>query len=289
MPLKRNLDIVVISDVHLGTYGSHAKELLNYLKSIEPEILILNGDIIDVWNFKKSYFPQEHLEVIRRILKMSVSGTKVYYITGNHDDLFRKFGEIAFGQIHLRNKMVFSFNNKTHWVFHGDVFDNSVHHAKWLAKLGGKGYDWLIRINRGINHLRQFLHLKPVSFSAKVKQRVKGASKFISDFEQIAIDLAAEKGYDYVICGHIHLPQMRQMEGKDGKQVTYLNSGDWVENLTALEMKNGQWSLYKYDSTDFDYVNPRLRVKDKAPKGAPAGMPTEFIPNPAQIAAFEAF
>jgi len=264
--MKRALDIVILSDLHLGTYGCHAKELLNYLKSIQPRTLVLNGDIIDMWYFKKSYFPKDHFEVIRRLMKMAANGTKVYYLTGNHDDVLRKFGEIAFGMIHLRNKLVFQVDGKTHWVFHGDVFDASIHRARWLAKLGGEGYDMLIRINRVINSARRLLGFGPVSFAAKVKKGVKGAVKYISDFEDTAIQLAAEKGYDYVVCGHIHRPQLRDVVAENGRTVTYMNSGDWVEHLTSLEFAQGKWSIYQYDETDFDVLNPRLQVQEKEPK-----------------------
>jgi len=264
--MKRALDIVILSDIHLGTYGCHAKELLNYLKSIQPRTLVLNGDIIDMWYFKKSYFPKDHFEVIRRLMKMAANGTKVYYLTGNHDDILRKFGEIAFGMIHLRNKLVFQVDGKTHWVFHGDVFDASIHRARWLAKLGGEGYDMLIRINRFINSARRLFGFGPVSFAAKVKKGVKGAVKYISDFEDTAIQLAAEKGYDYVVCGHIHRPQMRDVVAENGRTVTYMNSGDWVEHLTSLEFVQGKWNIYQYDETDFDLLNPRLQVQEKEPK-----------------------
>jgi UDP-2,3-diacylglucosamine pyrophosphatase LpxH len=260
--MKRELDIVVISDVHLGTYGCHARELNNYLKSIEPRTLVLNGDIFDMWNFKKSYFPKEHMEVVRRLLKMAVNGTKVYYLTGNHDDVLRKFGEISLGLIHLRNKLVFQVDGKTHWVFHGDVFDPSIQGAKWLAKLGGQGYDLLIRINRIINNVRNVFGLKHASFSARVKKGVKGAVRFIGDFEDTAIQIAAENGYDSVICGHIHQPQIREVLAKNGKTVTYMNSGDWVEHLTALECKAGQWEMYHYHKADFATPNPRLQVPE---------------------------
>lgn len=258
--MKRELDIVVISDVHLGTYGCHALELNNYLKSIEPRTLVLNGDIFDMWNFRKSYFPKEHMEVVRRLLKMAVNGTKVYYLTGNHDDVLRKFGEISLGLIHLRNKLVFQVDGKTHWVFHGDVFDPSIQGARWLAKLGGQGYDLLIRINRIINQVRKLFRLRPASFSARVKKGVKGALRFIGDFEDIAIQMAAENGYDSVICGHIHQPQIRDVLAKNGQTVRYMNSGDWVEHLTALECKAGNWELYEYHKADFATPNPRLQV-----------------------------
>ncbi len=285
--MKRELDIVVLSDIHLGTYGCHARELNNYLKSIQPRTLVLNGDIFDIWYFKKHYFPKEHLEVVRRILKMAVNGTKVYYLTGNHDDLLRKFGELSFGLIHLRNKLVFQIDGRTHWVFHGDVFDASIQRARWLAKLGGEGYDLLIRINRAINGLRRMFGFAPVSFAARVKKGVKGAVKYISDFENTAIDLAAEKGYDCVMCGHIHRPQMRDVVAKNGQTVTYLNSGDWVEHLTALEFSNGAWSLYKYDETEFDVLNPRLQVNAREPKVITLRR-EEVLPELNGFAAFEA-
>jgi UDP-2,3-diacylglucosamine pyrophosphatase LpxH len=261
--MKRNVDIVVISDIHLGTYGCHARELHYYLKSIEPKTLVLNGDIFDMWNFKKRYFPKEHMEVVRRLLKMAVNGTKVYYLTGNHDDVLRKFGEMSLGLIHLRNKLVFQVDGRTHWVFHGDVFDLSIQRARWLAKLGAKGYDLLIRMNRAINATRKFFGFSPVSFAGRVKKGVKGAVKFIADFEKTAIDIAADKGYDCVICGHIHQPEMREIGLPDGKKITYMNSGDWVEHLSALEYNNGAWSLYKYDSLEFELPNPRLQVKQQ--------------------------
>lgn len=284
--MKREVDIVVISDIHLGTYGCHARELNNYLKSIQPATLVLNGDIFDMWYFKKSYFPKEHLEVVRRLLKMAMTGTKVYYLTGNHDDVLRKFGELSFGLIHLRNKLVFQVDGKKHWVFHGDVFDASVQRARWLAKLGSEGYDLLIRINRMVNKTRAFFGLSPASFSAKVKSGVKGAVRYISDFENTAIQIAAENGYDYVICGHIHQPQMRSVMAPNGREVQYLNSGDWVEHLSALEFNKGTWSIFRYDSLDFEVLNPRLQVKEEPV--SERLHPKEVMPALHGMAAFEA-
>lgn len=284
--MKRQVDIVVLSDVHLGTYGCHARELNHYLKSIEPRTLVLNGDIFDIWNFKKSYFPKEHLEVVRRIMKMAVSGTKVYYLTGNHDDLLRKFGELSFGLVHLRNKLVFQIDGKTHWVFHGDVFDASIQRARWLARLGGQGYDLLIRINRLINGCRRLFGFAPVSFAAKIKKSVKGAVKYISDFENTAIELAAEKGYDYVVCGHIHRPQMREVTAENGRKVTYMNSGDWVEHLTALEFAHGKWQIYHYDETEFEVLSPLLQVPAQEQK-TPVLQREEMAPDLSGLAALE--
>ncbi len=261
----RELELVVISDVHLGTYGCHAKELLNYLKSIKTSILILNGDFIDGWQFKRKYFPVEQLEVINQIIKMSVKGTKVYYITGNHDDMLRRFSDVNVGAISLRDKLVLQLNNKKVWIFHGDIFDASVIATPLLAKLGGKGYDWLIRINRVVNSIRLSLGMPKYSFSAKIKAGVKQAVKFIGDFENKAIEIAGEKGFDVVICGHIHQPQNRKVNTAHGV-VHYLNSGDWVENLTALEYQYGKWAIHKYDAIDYQLINEKLIVHDKKSK-----------------------
>ncbi|MCL9768813.1 UDP-2,3-diacylglucosamine diphosphatase [Flavobacterium sp. HXWNR69] len=243
---KRKVEVAVISDVHLGTYGCHAKELLDYLSSIKPKILVLNGDIIDIWQFRKSYFPSKHLEVIKKIISMSTKGTKVYYITGNHDEFLRKFTDLHMGSISLIDKLVLELDHKKAWIFHGDVFDASITQAKWLAKLGGWGYDILILINRFVNWVLALFNKEPYSLSKKIKNNVKSAVKFITNFENVCVELAIENNYDYVICGHIHEPKIELMENEKG-DVFYLNSGDWVENLTALEYNNKKWKLYQHD------------------------------------------
>lgn len=244
---KRQLDVAVISDVHLGTYGCHAAELLYYLRSIQPRLLILNGDIIDIWNFSKRYFPAAHLEVISEICRMASSGTRVVYITGNHDELLRKYSDLSLGNFQITDKLVMEINGKMCWIFHGDVFDATTKgSAKILAKLGGKGYDLLILINSFINWTLKLFGREKMSFSKKVKAGVKKAVAWIDNFEQTAAELAIEKKYDYVICGHIHQPQHRIITTGKGA-VQYLNSGDWVENLTALEYYNNDWHLYQYD------------------------------------------
>ncbi len=242
---KRPLDIVVISDVHLGIYGCHAKELAQYLDSIQPRILILNGDIIDIWQFSKRYFPKSHTKVIRRILKMMGKGTDVYYLTGNHDEALRKYAGFGLGNFLIDNKLMLDVDGKKHWFFHGDVYDVTMKNSKWLAKLGGKGYDLLIILNRLVNHLLEKMGREKMSFSRKIKAGVKQAVKFISDFEQTVVEIAADKEIDVVCCGHIHQPVIRE-ETVNGRKVTYLNSGDWVESLTALEYANGEWLLYQH-------------------------------------------
>lgn len=243
---KRSVEIVVISDVHLGTYGCHASELLDYLKTVKPKILILNGDIIDIWQFRKSYFPKSHLKVIKKILDFTSKGTKVYYLTGNHDEMLRKFSDTKMGNFSISDKLVLEMDGKKAWFFHGDIFDNSVHHAKWIAKLGGMGYDYLILLNRVINWCLVRMGKEPYSLSKKVKASVKKAVKFISDFETTATDLAIDNQYDFVVCGHIHEPKIEERSNKKGV-TTYMNSGDWIENLTALEYNKKRWKLYRHE------------------------------------------
>lgn len=245
--MKRKVDIVVLSDIHLGTYGCHAKEVLHYLNGIKPKKLILNGDIIDMWQFRKRYFPKSHLQVIKKIIALATKGTRVYYITGNHDEKLRKFSDTKMGNIQILDKLILNLDGKKAWFFHGDVFDASIQHTKWIAKLGGWGYDILILLNRIINNILAKFGKEKYSLSKKIKNSVKGAVKFISDFENTATELAIENGFDYVVCGHIHQPTIREVKNNKGKCL-YLNSGDWIENLTALEYRNEQWKLYSYDT-----------------------------------------
>ena len=260
---KRHVELVVISDVHLGTFGCHAKELHQYLSTIKPKILILNGDIVDIWQFRKSYFPKSHLKVIKKIIDFAQKGTKVYYLTGNHDEMLRKFSDSNIGNFSILDKLVLELDSKKAWVFHGDVFDASVHYTKWIAKLGSYGYDYLILMNRFVNWCLNKMGKEPYSFSKKIKASVKKAIKFISDFEITATDLAIENKYDYVICGHIHEPKIIRKTNKFGTTM-YLNSGDWIENLTALEYNKKRCKIYKYENdTNFkeeDYFEMETKM-----------------------------
>ncbi|MCA4900664.1 MAG: UDP-2,3-diacylglucosamine diphosphatase [Bacteroidota bacterium] len=242
---KREVELVIISDVHLGTYGCHAEELLKYLKSIKPKRLVLNGDIIDMWQFSKRYWPKSHMQVVKHITGLLAKGTKVTYLTGNHDEMLRKFASFKLGGFQIANKKVVSLNGQSAWIFHGDVFDVTMQYSKWLAKLGAIGYDTLILINSFVNFILKLLGRGKISLSKRVKDSVKQAVKFIDDFEKTAADIAISNGYQYVICGHIHQPAMRKITTEKG-EVTYLNSGDWVENLTALEYDQGMWRIYNY-------------------------------------------
>lgn len=247
---KRKVDLVVISDVHLGTRGCHAEELVQYLKSIKPKKVILNGDIIDIWQFKKRYFPKSHMQVIKQIMSWMAKGVKIYYITGNHDEMLRKFVGNKFGSLEIVNKVVLELDGEKAWFFHGDVFDVTMQHSKWLAKLGSVGYDLLIILNSSINYISKKMGRGKISLSKKIKNSVKSAVKFINNFEQVAADIGIDNGYQYVVCGHIHQPEIKEFKNDKG-HILYLNSGDWIENLSSLEYHKGKWSLYQHDSSQF--------------------------------------
>jgi UDP-2,3-diacylglucosamine pyrophosphatase LpxH len=269
-PEKRSVDLVVLSDVHLGTYGCHAKELIQYLRSIQPKRLVLNGDIIDIWQFSKKYFPKPHMKVIRELVKIAASGIPVHYITGNHDEMLRKFAGFRLGELRIENKLILNLNGRKAWIFHGDVFDVTMQHARWLTRLGSIGYDLLILLNSSVNYCLEKLGREKISLSKRIKNSVKSAVKFINRFEDTCAGIAIENKYDYVVCGHIHQPEIRHMETDEG-QVLYLNSGDWVENLTALEYHEGEWNLYKHrqNTREFEIpesegVNDSMLLDEKA-------------------------
>jgi len=249
---KRKVDILVLSDIHLGTYGCHAKELLHYLKSVKPKVLILNGDIIDIWQFSKRYWPKSHMKVVKHFMTWMNKGVKVYYITGNHDEMLRKFVGFKMGGLKIVNKVILDLDNgKKAWFFHGDVFDVTMQHSKWLAKLGAVGYDTLILINRFVNFISEKIFKRgKLSLSKKIKNGVKSAVKFINQFEQTAADIGISNQYDYVVCGHIHHPEIRKIENQQGS-IMYLNSGDWIENLTSLEYVNEEWKIYQFDQQSY--------------------------------------
>jgi UDP-2,3-diacylglucosamine pyrophosphatase LpxH len=214
---RRKLEVAVLSDLHLGTYGCQAKEIVNYLKSIDPEVLVLNGDIIDIWQFSKRYWPKSHMQVLREVMKHVARGTEVYYLTGNHDELLRKFSDFSLGNFHLQDKLVLELDGDRAWIFHGDIFDGSMKHAKWLAKLGAMGYDLLILINSLINWFLVKMGREKFSLSKKVKASVKKAVKYIGDFEKIAAELAIDQGYQYVCVDIFTNPRCVPSKQKKGQ------------------------------------------------------------------------
>jgi len=250
---RRTPDIAVISDVHLGTYGCHAAELSAYLDSITPGLLIINGDFIDGWNFSRNYFPPEHLQVIRHVLRMLRDGVNVVYISGNHDEFLRRFADFKMGNLRIADKLILVHEGKVHWFFHGDIFDITMKYSKLLAKLGGRGYDLLILVNRFVNRVLEKFGREKLSLSKRIKNSVKKAVKFIDDFETTACELAIDQKYDVVICGHIHQYRDRIFQNEKGS-VHYLNSGDWVENLTSLECENGNWKVVDFSELEMETV-----------------------------------
>lgn len=196
---------------------------------------------------------------------MSGKGTEIYYLTGNHDDALRHYSDFTNGNIHLRDKLELEIKGEKYLIFHGDVFDFSIHLSPFLAKIGGKGYDWLIVFNRFMNRIRISIGLNPRSFAKKIKESVKKAIKFVDDFEQTAIDVASQQGCQYVICGHIHKAQLKKVKTEKG-EITYMNSGDWVESLTALEFVFNDWSIYEYNEVDYKVLNNWLETDKVKPQ-----------------------
>lgn len=244
---KRPVEVVVLSDLHLGTYACRAREFATYLRSISPRLLILNGDIMDGWQFSKHYFPASHIQAIQEIFNLMANGTRVIYITGNHDEALRRYTDLHLGNFQLMDKVVIEINGKMTWIFHGDVFDHTNKgQAKFWGKLGSNGYALLLGFNKLVNRVSRFLGREKLSLSRRVMEHFHKRVVKIDDFETMVAELAIEKKYDCVICGHIHEPQKRIFSNDKGS-VTYLNSGDWVEHMSALEYYDNDWHMYMYD------------------------------------------
>jgi UDP-2,3-diacylglucosamine pyrophosphatase LpxH len=243
----RKLEITVISDIHLATLASKAKPLLKYLKSIQPKMLVLNGDIIDSWRFSRKYFPKAHLKVVRQIFKMIEKGTKVVYITGNHDDVFRKFNKTSLGNFSIVNQLELTLEDKKVWIFHGDVFDHIIHNSPWLAKFGAAAYGYLTAFNKVLNTFLRLLGGREMILYKSMTDRISKDKKILTNFEKAIANAALSKDIDLVICGHTHVP-VDKIISSDKGTVRYINCGDWVENLTAAEYSDGEWNLNYFSS-----------------------------------------
>lgn len=246
---KRKVEVVVLSDIHLGTYGCRAKALEAYLKSIRPETLILNGDIVDVWQFSKRYWPKSHMKIVRHFFHLLSKGTEIIYIPGNHDEIMRRFVGLSVGKLKIRNKASLDLDGQKVWIFHGDAFDVTMQHSRWLVKLGAIGYDFLILLNAFVNFSLGMIGKERISFSSRIKASVKKAVSYINSFEQTVSRIASDQGFHTVVCGHIHQPADKQMIISN-QPIRYLNSGDWIENLTALEYHKGEWNLYHHPQNE---------------------------------------
>ncbi|MBD3789696.1 MAG: UDP-2,3-diacylglucosamine diphosphatase [Campylobacterales bacterium] len=234
---------IFVSDIHLGTRFCQAERFLDFLKEHESENLYLVGDIIDGWAMKRKIrWAQPHSDVIQKILRKARKGTQVYYITGNHDEFLRDFLPIVLGdRLTILNEADYiALDGQRHYITHGDFFDSVTMTKKWLALLGDMGYDLLLHLNQILNFIRQKCGIQRYwSLSKYVKDNVKKSVSFITDFETILAKHAEHKGYNGVICGHIHKAEMKMIG-----EIAYKNSGDWVESCTALvETMEGEWKI----------------------------------------------
>lgn len=251
--MKTHFKTIVISDVHLGTKGSKAREVTRFLKMYRCENLILNGDIIDGWQLKKSgSWKRKHTRFFNRMLKMmEQDNTEVFYLRGNHDDFLDQILPLKIGNLSIQTDMIYESNGKKYFITHGDIFDSITKNLRWIAYLGDMGYTFLLWVNRMVNFQRRKRGLPYFSLSQYVKGKVKSAVSYIDQYEQELSKMAKAKGCDGIICGHIHHPENRMIEG-----IQYLNSGDWVETMSALaEDHEGNWQLIYYNEIDFKQKN----------------------------------
>ncbi|NJM37513.1 MAG: UDP-2,3-diacylglucosamine diphosphatase [Akkermansiaceae bacterium] len=243
---KHDCRTVFLSDIHLGTHDSKANEVVEFLKHVRCDKLVLNGDIIDGWALRRGgKWSNRHSRVIRKILKMMEhDGTEVIYLRGNHDDILERFLPLAFGNLKFTKQHIHTTQSgKRYLVVHGDGFDSVSTNHRWIASLGAVAYDFLLSVNRFYNVWRAWRGKEYFSLSKRVKAKVKSAVSFIDRYEQLLQDLARHKNCDGIICGHIHTPEDKQVG-----EIHYLNSGDWVESLTAIiEHPNGRMELVQYE------------------------------------------
>ena len=238
---RERLRSIFISDLHLGTQGCQARALLSFLRSNPSDNLYLIGDIIDGWQLRRRwYWPQEHNDVVQKILRRVRKGCRVIFVPGNHDEFVRHFVGHHFGGVEVVDEAIHTTaDGKRLWITHGDLYDGVIQYAKWLAYLGDTLYEFTLRLNRHLNSLRARLGLPYWSLSQYLKHRVKSAVNFISSFESAVAAEARKRGLDGVVCGHIHRAEMRMIEG-----TLYCNDGDWVESLTALvEHQDGRLEI----------------------------------------------
>lgn len=243
MPAQR-CRAIFISDLHIGTPGFQAEALLDFLKHYASDKLYLVGDIVDGWQLRRRwYWPQSHNDVVQKLLRRARKGCHVVYVPGNHDEFARAFVGHAFGGVDVHDETVHvTATGQRLWVVHGDLFDGVIQHAKWLAHVGDWLYELTLKINRHVNRMRAHMGLEYWSLSAYLKHKVKKAVNFISDFERAVAHEARRRGYDGVVCGHIHHAEIRTVAG-----VLYCNDGDWVESRTALvEHHDGRLEIVRW-------------------------------------------
>ena len=241
--LDMKYQAIIVSDLHLGTKDSKAEEFIEFIESHPTDLLILNGDIVDGWALNRgTKWKKQHTKVISKLLHLS-NTTRIIWIRGNHDEFIQEFIGTHLGAIEIREDYKLDINNtmESYYIFHGDVIDVFITKYKWLSKIGSVGYDFALWLNRVYNTYRKWRKLPYISISQKIKESVKVATNYVNDFEVTALSMATKKGCNGVICGHIHQPADRMINGK-----RYLNSGDWIENMSAICIdKDGNLYLYK--------------------------------------------
>jgi len=233
--------VIIVSDLHLGTKDSKAEEFIQFLDEHPTDLLILNGDIVDGWALNRgTKWKKQHTKVVSKLLKLSKK-TKIIWIRGNHDEFIQEFIGTQLGAIEIREDYVLELTDTKYYCFHGDVIDVFITKYKWLSKIGAVGYDFALWLNRVYNTYRKWRKLPYISISQKIKESVKVATNYVNDFEVTALSMATKKGCNGVICGHIHQPADRMIDGKK-----YLNSGDWIENMSAILVDyDGKLYLYQ--------------------------------------------
>ena len=258
-PSARRVRTIFISDIHLGTAGCQAQALLDFMKSHPSDYLYLVGDIIDGWQLRRKwYWPQSHNDVVQKLLRRARKGCRVIFVPGNHDEFARAFVGNQFGGIEVIHDAVHTTaDGRTLWITHGDYFDGVIQCAKWLAYLGDNLYEITLKVNRHLNRLRNRMGLPYWSLSAYLKQKVKTALNYVTDFEVAVAHEAKRRGHQGVVCGHIHRAEMRMIDG-----VLYCNDGDWVESRTALiEHFDGQLEMVHWN---FDPAGQIAQEKQRA-------------------------
>jgi UDP-2,3-diacylglucosamine pyrophosphatase LpxH len=254
---------IIVSDVHLGTAGSKAREVVRFLRQYTCDTLILNGDIIDAWELKKyGTWKVKHTRFFKVVLKMMEEfNTKVIYLHGNHDDFLDNILPLTINNLSIQMDYIHESFNKRYYIVHGDIFDSVTTHFKWIAKLGSIGYTFLLWLNKCFNYLRRLFGKKPYSFSQYIKTRVKSAVSPTSTYERQLTQLAKFKECQAIVCGHTHKAAIKNLG-----DILYMNSGDWVESMTALtEDFEGNWQLVSYNDIfgiDDPKSNPQNQAED---------------------------
>lgn len=262
--MARKVDILVLSDLHLGTNQCRAGRLLKYLKSVKPEMLILNGDIIDFWLLDLKKWPKKHSKILAYFFDLMIKDVPIYYLPGNHDDYLKQFSGFKFQNFEIRNELILNLNGQNTWFLHGDKDDKSVRGInRKVAIRAGKAFDKLVGFNRFINEWEKFLGVRnELNFSKSLKDKSKNAIKKDNDFEQLYIEEAFQRGFGTLVCGHVHRPGISKVcTLDDKKEINYLNSGDWTESCTALEYSKNKWKLYrhKYNYTQHESTLKNMR------------------------------